>query len=98
MSYTKGEWKASKITTIQGIKMAGGYKYGLWVDNKTSHSLTSESIAFIKTEQDAHLIAAAPDMYEALKELIDRDNYGSIRLPTQASDLMKKVLAKAEGK
>lgn len=37
------------------------------------------------------------DLYEALKELIERDDYGSIRLPTQARDIMVKALAKAGG-
>jgi len=45
-----------------------------------------------------HINYAAPEMYRCLKELINRDNIGSIRLPTQASDLMKQVIAKAEGK
>lgn len=35
-------------------------------------------------------------MYEALKELIRRDDYGSIRLPTQARDIITKVLSKIE--
>lgn len=48
--------------------------------------------------ESCRLQRAAKDMYEALKELIRRDEYGSIRLPTQASDLIQKALAKAEGK
>jgi len=39
---------------------------------------------------------SAPDLYEALKGLIERDDYGSIRLPTQARDVMVKALSKAE--
>ena len=37
------------------------------------------------------------DLYYALRELVDRDDYGSIRLPTQARNVMVKVLAKIEG-
>lgn len=37
------------------------------------------------------------DLYWALKELVERDVYGSIRLPTQARDIMDKALAKVEG-
>ena len=41
---------------------------------------------------------AAPIMYETIKELLRRDEFGSIRLPTQASDALKKSVSKIEGK
>ena len=40
---------------------------------------------------------SARDLYEACKELIRRDECGSIRLPTQATDILHKALAKVEG-
>lgn len=57
------------------------------------------------TEANAHLIAAAPDMYEALKELyavvkgecpslLDEDSGGDSRLALE----IESALAKAEGK
>lgn len=81
MEYTKGEW-----TTGQ---REGEYSH--WVDIGMSQRIT------VVNKANAQLIASAPDLYEALKELVGRDEYGSIRLPTQALDIMKKAIAKAEG-
>lgn len=69
--HTKGEWKVSKITTKQGLKLAGGYEYGLWAHTETPSSFRAESIAFIKHVDDASLIQAAPTMYEAIRKFIE---------------------------
>ena len=53
---------------------------------------------YIKSQADAHLIAAAPDLYEAAKEIMERFN-GGIRFPLQSScDKMNEALAKARSK
>jgi len=90
--YTKGEWK----------------KYGQHIHINTSN--TSDEIATVlwpdwmpesEARANAHLIAAAPKMYEALKAF---DHYLSapyphnMKLKKYATDLMEQALAKAEGK
>ena len=95
MNYTEGEWTANKITTQQGIKMAGGYQFAVWANTTTPTSIKAESLAFIKYENDAQLIAAAPDMYELLKWLVEVNDIAFLPLNTQ--DKIRKVIAKAEG-
>ena len=80
MSYTKGEWKLEDCP-------AGGKL--LVRKSPQSH------LQIIPTE-DAHLIAAAPDMYEALKMI---QNAGTdFELYKIQMDLVPGILAKAEGK
>jgi len=83
LNYTKGEWKTYK-----------------WEEGFRLESNTGENIAYsIIGEANAHLISAAPEMYEALTEI-----YSTCRqfllLPQNNSTMIKsgKALAKAEGK
>ncbi len=46
-----------------------------------------------KVQADAHLITAAPMMYEALKDIYDFLKHSGYR-----TDIVKEALAKAEGK
>ena len=106
LNYTKGEWNAKEITTEQGRRMAGGYKYGLWADTNTPASSRAESIAFIKRQEDANLIAAAPDTYQELKEA-DSEICRLCKMCMEATmdciscedrERRLKALAKAEGR
>lgn len=90
MNYTKGEWTARKES-----------KYGNWIISSGDGS----GISSVSGEANAHLISAAPDMYEALKHTeivlynLKVSNLGEL---TQQQSLLeletKKALAKAEGK
>ena len=93
MEYTKGEWKAnytgSKLVSVdcssraEVVAICGKNK---WIKTR------DEQIA------NAHLIASAPDMYEALKEL---SNYHPKQGYEQWLILLNKAqqaIAKAEGK
>lgn len=76
-----------------------GITYPYWrVTTSVAFSRTAEAVGFdisgIMTGHDAKLIAAAPDMYEALKNLENED--GST-MPATAWDLVNKALDKAEG-
>lgn len=77
--FTKGEWKVERFVNNKGFEI--------------SFNDDGEVVAdHVYTEPDAHLIAAAPEMYAMLQEILDG---GSLhRMDAKAiSDL----LAKARG-
>ena len=81
MEYTKGKWKVTQVgldTLIQSFNGNG--------------SLLSFKIANVSGDGNAHLIAAAPDMYETLKSLSLGD------IDPVYRQIIVKALAKAEGK
>jgi hypothetical protein len=79
MEYTKGEWTVDGVGVYKGI-------------NPVARAYDPEHInlATDTAKANAQLISAAPDMYEALKELIE---YGQIDY-----EKLVAVVAKAEGK
>ena len=85
MDYTKGEWEIEKK------------EHGFLGVTTTETGICSQ----IATEANAHLIAAAPDMYEALRELAKAYD---VELPLTDCDHPRywvkaiQALAKAEGK
>ena len=94
MEYTKGKWEVGSDSWDTYI--GTGTQYLAKIIN--SGSLTDNEV-----QANAHLIAAAPEMYEALKLLIERMNsdmvgseYGvALTLPRVWAE---RALAKAEGK
>jgi len=99
MNYTKGEWKAVD-SSAGGLVMAGLFPYVVGCAEGT--------IARVTIEANAHLIAAAPLMYEALKEtdmiyaeycaLNPEPLTGSWNLVQGIIAKVHTALAKAEGK
>jgi len=85
MNYTKGEWKANSTA----IDCDG------WPIAQTYPDTRLDSITSLKLMRaNAHLIAAAPMMYEALKALEKWYHSKAGELPYYA----RQALAKAEGK
>ena len=88
MNYTAGEWKVSESGTMILTEIAGRKVY--IADCKIDlQLLPSEVIA------NAHLIAAAPALYEALKAIM------ATATDARAYEMINRyryVLAKAEGK
>ena len=97
--YTEGEWKVNRdnrfrILSIVAGKMSITRQIGPHIGD---YGLHSENIA------NANLIAAAPDMYEALKKLeptITSIRDAEIVHPTMKAITVEalKALSKAEGK
>ena len=86
MNYTKGEWKAKRISGELG---------NMYYVNIPDYPHKIEA-----REEDSHLIAAAPDMYEALKEvqlMFDRGLTENM-IGRKTMDRAIKALAKAEGR
>lgn len=89
MEYTKGEWK---------IKPIGG---GITPFIYEIRGNSEEFIGRAKTLANAHLIAAAPDMYEALQTLSEQLTGANISFSQDMFDAKRnarKALAKAEGR
>ena len=94
MSYTKGPWQVTGTTVFAG----GDYRKLICEAYDPDNRLHSTPVA----EANASLIAAAPLLYDALKEAM-----AYIRLPEYAlfvepgitlEQKLNKALAKAEGK
>jgi len=89
MNYTKGEWIAKRIQTSECEVWAGKLIVAICP--------FQTPISGDERKTNAHLIAAAPDMYEALKRLIKMmpDCGGCIK--TEAAILeAQEAIAKAE--
>ena len=94
MNYTKGQWKAE----LQGNLLQWQIKTDKENIAATNQTIvTDEDVEEI--EANAQLIAAAPDMYEALKYMLnifDRGVMGNIG--RQVCDDAVQAINKAEGK
>lgn len=77
--FTKGEWRVERFVNGKGFEIAFNDDGEVVAD-------------YVYSEHDAHLIAAAPDMYEMLESL--REDYG---LLTPVGKDIDKLLAKARG-
>ncbi len=90
MNFTKGEWKVTN-------KNEGGFD-GVFVSDNTGNILATISGTPFCTKEykaNAHLIAAAPDMYQALKLCLDV--LLQFNIP-EVLDPVEQALAKAKGK
>jgi len=67
MNYTKGEWKVGKATDVMGYEtpIYANTDEGRDYEIATVHIYNGEQIA------NAQLIASAPDLYEALKTIVE---------------------------
>jgi len=89
MEYTKGEWKVNKFPDTRILIVAPPAEICTMIYEK----LVSEA------EANAHLIAAAPDMYEALKAVMKEEIFWEdVKLTTATVQSVSKALAKAEMK
>lgn len=86
MKYSPAPWTLEECSN-GGLILRRGNAQG-----KTYHP---QSHLQIVPEDDARLIAAAPDMYEALKEATQ--NFKHEEFPT-VSKMIKEAIAKAEGR
>jgi len=85
MKHTPGPWEAD-------IDNNGDYIVTIRSYRRVYVNATYEDDDNVK--HDAHLIAAAPDMYEALKNLENDNN----QIPDLAWQMVQDAIAKAEGR
>ena len=92
--HTPGPWLLVEIYTSQHWAIFPAAPEGDFTNLATVHRSQIES----ENEANAHLIAAAPDMLEALKAFrgyLDGDLYARLKLVEEQADA---AIAKAEGK
>ena len=76
--FTKGEWRVERFVNNKGFEIAFNDDGEVVAD-------------YVYEESDAHLIAAAPEMYEMLESLCEQDECQMFKYH------IKKLLAKAGG-
>ena len=99
---TPGKWESTKITTEQGIRMAGGYKFSIWVDTSSTASYRSVSVAFVREQANAEFIVQACNSYDSmldvLKVMAANPNGLYVQYGQAVSDRVKSAIAQAEAK
>lgn len=84
VKHTAGPW-----SVVGGIVIGNGYELA---DCRASYVSKDESLA------NAHLIASAPELLEALKNIIADDEMRDGDLPQELVNMAKAVILKAEGR
>jgi len=100
MEYTKGEW------TIQGMPHQHNFRHGSSYVIRDYRNCALAEVGHIdaihdgiESEANAHLIAAAPDMYEALHIIIQRaSGTGNNMQLKRIIAIAQQAISKAEGK
>ena len=101
MEYTKGEWKAYIFEDIQRADVvAHGKPFAPPMVNFQGIIATIEGKdkSWVERKSNAHLIAAAPYMHEALKLYQSHQEGTSGHYCYKCANAINKALAKAEGK
>ena len=97
MNYTKGEWGLGSLDDEPFARS----ELSIYREDgrKIAEIMREGFLAMEEAEANAYLIAAAPDMYEALKGILeDADNGSFTTLAGSIRELAKQALAKVEGK
>lgn len=87
--YTKGGWKAGKSKDSGLWHIHGGLSSGKYICCLPDHN---------ENEANAHLIAAAPELYEALKDIRKTLEALGYQDNSYSMGVVDKALSKAEGK
>lgn len=61
-NFTKGPWKATRV---------GAFSYQISTDHPQGHANFGIIVREVRSEDNARLIAAAPELAEALQSLLD---------------------------
>lgn len=89
--FTQGEWLVQKVTLQSGGKVN---------EVVTDNYDVASTFLGVRRVSDAHLIAAAPDMYRMLNDIVEdleSTDFRALSARIEASHKAKKLLAKARG-
>ena len=92
--HTPGPWKVDNRYTWPEEKIIITDQHGVEIA-KTNDTFRSEDFAKRRTTANAHLISAAPELLEALEDLIKR--FGRAELADFDLSKQQKAIAKARG-
>lgn len=86
--HTKGPWKATRV---------GAFSYEIITDLPFGHTNYGVIVSEVRSQENARLIAAAPELLDALETLFDITPF-----PTNAKDAemrmnIRALIAKAKG-
>jgi len=91
MNYTKGEWKILHVPEAHQP-----FLIGIGLDDNHPVATVTKTHFPDEAKANAQLLASAPDMYEALKEILSIIHYNEPL--AKANTIIYKAIAKAEGK
>ena len=87
--FTPGPWTKMNATDVFE---------GYWNGRQVADCMVDNDINYPQQKANAALIAAAPDMYEALDNLLEAwDEWGVSSFPDPFADMARAALAKARG-
>lgn len=89
-NHTKGPWKAKRLSTYQDP----GWVV-LWPDKGGAHMRRLDSAGNF-TGPDAALIAAAPELLEALRDIIEWFDAGDVEAARECAGRARRLLAEVE--
>jgi len=91
MNYTKGEWKVEYPNWTMIAVLTMDEEVGYETYKYIAEVNPCEDGRFLDGEEtaNAHLIAAAPDMYEALEDIIKQAEKSHMMLPPDLADSIK---------
>lgn len=94
--YTKGPWRVFKST--DGFTSVYPAKADVWLAESVGFALQGprQTVAIDVREEDAHLIAAAPELLEALKAVVYDAQCRSFYIRPEALDKAQTAIRKAE--
>lgn len=88
--FTKGPWI---ITSVGGVDSSGSIAIG--AEGKAICDVWTFDVCVETKKANAHLISAAPELYEALRVVFEEENCDGFADETQ--HIIRKALSKARG-
>lgn len=92
-AFTPGPWFVDGNHVHQDDEAGGRWLCIAKCDQLIRYAPRTETAEYAQTVANAHLIAAAPELYEALEHILR----GTLSLPRFAEDMARAALAKARG-
>lgn len=87
--FTKGPWKATRV---------GVFSYEITTDHPFGHANYGVVVSEVRSEENARLIAAAPELAEALEALLDVVPFPASEEDAEFYARAKAALVKAVGR
>ena len=97
VGFNNGEWSDCGAWSVDNDEASSYSNVAVNVGNVTICLVVSDSLDDEEMEANAHLIAAAPEMYELLEDYVSFVERGDAEGFNQMFCVVKELLAKARG-